>query len=105
MRTELNIMKQILSTPKMYNLETPIAHIIKRDPDFTSYGDACLEAGGGYSENLFWWHIEWPDQIKSLTIKNLTVTRRCLQTNNLVSINLLEFVVDIINYAAITLLF
>ena len=105
MRTELNIMKQILSTPKMYNLQTPIAHIIKRDPDFTSYGDACLEAGGGYSENLFWWHIEWPNQIKSLTIKNLTVTRKCSETNNLVSINLLEFVVEIINYAAITLLF
>ena len=105
MRTELNIMKKILSTPKMYNLETPIAHIINRDPDFTSYGDACLEAGGGYSEKLFWWHVEWPDQIKSLTIKNLTVTRTCSQTNNLVSINLLEFVVKIINYAAITSLF
>ena len=105
MRTELDIMKQILSNPKKYNLETPIAHIIKRDPDFTSYGDACLEAGGGYSENLFWWHVEWPKQIKLLTIKNLTVTRKCLQSNNLVSINLLEFVVEIINYAAITLLF
>ena len=105
MRTELIIMKNILSNPKKYNLETPIAHIIHREPDFISYGDACLEAGGGYSENLFWWHVEWPDEIKALTIKNLTVTRRCSQTNNLVSINLLEFVVEIINYAAVTLLF
>ena len=105
MRTELDIMKQILSNPKKYNLETPIAHIIERDPDFTSYGDACLEAGGGYLENLFWWPVKWPEQIKSLTIKNLTVTRKCSQSNNLVFINLLEFVVEIINYAAITLLF
>ena len=105
MRTELIIIKSILSNPKKYNLETPIAHIIQREPDFIPYGDACLEAGGGYSENLFWWHVEWPDEFKTLTIKNLTVTRRCSQTNNLVSINLLEFVVEIINYAAVTLLF
>ena len=54
MRSELNIMKNILSNPKMYSLGTPISHLICRDPDFVTYGDACLKAGGGYSENLFW---------------------------------------------------
>ena len=105
MRSEINIMKEILSNPKMYSLETPISHVIHRDPDFVTYGDACLEAGGGYSENLFWWHIEWPEKIKALTLKNITITRRCSITNDLVSINLLEFVVEIINYAAISLSF
>ena len=105
MRSELDIMANILAHPKHYKLETPIAHIIPREPDFVSYGDACLEAGGGYSENLFWWHVEWPNEIKSLTIKNLMITKKCLATNDLVSINLLEFVVEIINYAAITTLF
>ena len=39
-------MINILSDPKTYSLETCIAHIIKRDPDFISLGDACPEAGG-----------------------------------------------------------
>ena len=105
MRSELNMMIQILSSPSIYNLTTPIAHVIKRDPDFTTYGDACLEAAGGYSEGLFWWHIEWPDEIKAMTLKNVTVTQKCLDTNELVSINILEFAVEIINYAAVTLIF
>ena len=53
-----------------------------------------MEAGGGYSSDLFWWHIEWPDTIKALTLKNITVTRRCQDTGDLVSINILEFVVE-----------
>ena len=53
MKYELNMMIKILSNPKKYNLETPIAHVVKRDPAFITYGDACLEAGGGFSENLF----------------------------------------------------
>ena len=77
MGSELKMMIQILSNPKIFSLETPIAHMIYRYPEFFTYGNAFLEAGGGYSENLFWWHEEWPDGIQALTIKNLTVTRRC----------------------------
>ena len=105
MRKELNIMKNILSNPNQFNLEAPIAHVINRHPDFISYGDASLEAAGGFSRDLFWWHIEWPDQIKSLTLKKIIVTRKCLDTDKLVSINLLEFIVEIINYIAITQLY
>ena len=53
MISELNIMTKKLSSPNVYNLATPIAHIIHKDPDFITYGDACLEAAGGYSEGLF----------------------------------------------------
>ena len=53
MRTELRIMKDILVNHDKYSLDTPIAHVIKREPDFISYGDASLEAGGGYSSDLF----------------------------------------------------
>ena len=38
-------------------------------------------------------------------MKNITVIKRCSDIGKLVSINLLEFVVEIINYAAITVLF
>ena len=69
MKYELDLMIKILSNPKKYNLETPIAHVVKRDPDFTTYGDDCLEAGGEFADQLFWWHVEWPDEIKALTLK------------------------------------
>ena len=105
MKYELNMMINILSKPKEYNLETPIAHIVKRIPDFTTFGDACHEAGGGYSENLFWWHIEWPEAIKKLTLKRLKIARRCKQTKELVSINPIEFVVGMISCAAIIVFF
>ena len=104
MRAELKLIKEVLSDSRKYSLCTPIAHVVNRDPDFISFGDASLEAGGGFSNNLFWWHVEWPSEIKMLTLKNITVTRRCKVTSELISINLLEFVVEIINYAAISTL-
>ena len=105
MRIELKYIKDVLSNPKRFNLKTHIAHMIDREPEYIAYGDASLEAAGGFSEGNFWWHMEWPEEIKALTLKNLTVTRRCKVTNKLISINLLEFVVEIINYAAVTHLF
>ena len=105
MKSELKIIIGVLSNPKIYKLETPIAHVVKREPDFTTFGDACLEAGGGFLKDVFWWHVEWPQEIKSLTLKNIIVSRKCTMTDQLISINLLEFVVEIINYAAITVLF
>ena len=102
MRSELKLIHKVLAFPKKYSHETPIAHIILREPDYISYGDASLEAGGGFAKGLFWWHVEWPEEIKSLTLKNITITRRCKMSLELVSINLLEFVVEIVNYAAIT---
>ena len=105
MRFELKIMDKVLSNPKQYNLGTPIAHLVQREPDFVTYGDACLEAGGGFSDGKFWWYVEWPESIKNLTLKRLTFTRKCKVTDKLVSIKLLEFAVQIINYAAITVMF
>jgi hypothetical protein len=105
MRIELKYIKDVLSNPKRFNLKIHIAHMIDREPEYIAYGDASLEAAGGFSEGNFWWHMEWPEEIKALTLKNLTVTRRCKITNKLISINLLEFVVEIINYAAATHIF
>ena len=63
MRLELKLVYNILSNPKDYSLDTPIFHMINRNPDFISYGDASLDAGGGFVENLFWWHTEWSSDI------------------------------------------
>ena len=52
LRSELKIIKEIFFHPLQYNMETYIAHIVHRDPDFVTFGDACLEAAGGFSEDL-----------------------------------------------------
>ena len=43
----------------------------KGEPDFVTYVNACLEADGSFAENQFWWHIEWPADIKRLPSKGL----------------------------------
>ena len=52
MRSELQIITNVLSHPLKYNLESPIAHLVPRDPDFITYSCACLEAAGDFSEGL-----------------------------------------------------
>ena len=78
MRSELQIITTVLSHPLKYNLKTPTIDIVPRDLDFITYGDACSEAADGFSEGLkFWWHVEFPDSIKSKTLKNINITRKC----------------------------
>ena len=106
MKTELKLIHEVLLHPLKYNLTSPIAHLATRLPDFTGYSDTCLEAAGAQVPALhIWWYIEWPHVIKSLTLKHLCITRKCPLTNKLISINPLEFVAEIITYAAVTVLF
>ena len=77
--------------------EEPIAFLIKRMPYASTFGDACLDAGGGYSIELkFWWHLEFPEAVVRRTLKHLPNNR----DKKLISINVLEFVIVIINYCA-----
>ena len=106
MRYEIKITKEKFSNPAKYNLSTPIAHVVSREPNFLTYGDVYLEVAGGFSQDLeFWWHVEWPQAINSLILKNLCVERRCRLSQKLVSINLLEFLTEIISYASATVCF
>jgi len=96
MRHDVDRLHEVLSDPSQYPWQSPISHMIPRDPSFTAYGDASLMAGGGYSSDLhFWWHLEWPSEIHHRTIKFWDDNKE-----RLVSINLLEFIVVILNYAA-----
>ena len=97
---ELSFLRQILEQPSTYKWECPIAHLVPRSPDYTSTGDASLFAGGGYSLDLkFWWYIHWPEEVHSKTLKFFTINKKDSSTGELISINLLEFAVVIINYA------
>ena len=71
--------------------------MIKRDPTFTCHSDSCLTGSGGWSTDLkFIWYICWSNKV-------YTRTKKFIQNNNddqLISINVLEFVGVIMNYCA-----
>ena len=72
-------------------LATPLGHIVPRTHEFVAAGDACPLGGGGWSTNLrFWWHIHFATAFPA--------TLGGGQAK--VSINVLETIVVIINYAA-----
>ncbi len=77
--------------------ETPIAHLIPWMPFAMTIGDILLEGAGGFSVTLgFWWHICFLDGVVQLTLQFKT-------SNNggmLVLVNVLEFVMVIINHCA-----
>jgi hypothetical protein len=75
--------------------EMPISHLIPQMPFARTTGDSLLEGAGGFSITLgFWWHICFPDEVVQRTLRS--------RSNNndgmLISINVLEFVMVIINY-------
>ena len=55
MRLEIKIMKEVHSNPNKYNLETPISHIILKEPDFITVGNSYSEAAGTKSDKLNFW--------------------------------------------------
>jgi hypothetical protein len=77
--------------------EMPIAHLIPQTSFATTIGDSLLEGAGGFSITLrFQWNICFPDELVQRTLQ--------FKTNNnggmLMLINVLEFVMVIINYCA-----
>ena len=102
MRKKLKFLHSIFMDEITYPINTPITHLIHRYPDCTTFGDVCLEACGGfYHHPQLWWHFEFLQEIKNLTIKHYTVLTRDKLTDKLVSVNIFEFVTKIINYSAI----
>ena len=103
MQVELSLLTAILQHPSEYSLSSPIAHLVARQPDYQSFGDASLDAGGGFSDNpRFWWHIQFPTWVRQLTLRHLQILVKSKAENKLITINVLEFLVEIINYAAMT---
>ena len=93
MRQELDFIRQALEPDSGIEFRTPIALLIPRMPFAKIFGDSSLGACGGYSIDLrFWWHLQFPDQIRRRTLIH--------KKNPDVSINALEFFTVIINYCA-----
>ena len=77
-------------------LSTPFGHIADRDYEIEAGADSCKKAGGGWSiDLLFWWHLEYSAEVQ----------RRARLPNNkcgtYISINVLEMVCVVINFAAV----
>jgi hypothetical protein len=77
--------------------ETPNTHLIPQTPIATTIRDSLLEGAGGFFITLgFWWHIHFPDKVVQRTLQFKTSNNNGM----LLSINVLEFVMVIINYCA-----
>ena len=91
---ELAAIKRLLMDYTI-KLATPIGHIIPRKHHFSTACDACKRGGGGWSFELsFWWHHSFEEEV---------YRRGCFKNNkhgDMISINCLEFVCVIINFAA-----
>jgi hypothetical protein len=97
MAAELEFITQALRPDSGILFESPLAHIITREPMAKMYGDSSLKACGGYCISLeFWWHIEFSSDIKQRTLLHCSDGK----DKRFVSINVLEYITVIINYCA-----
>ena len=98
MRAEIDFFREQLHPDSDTQWVTPLALIVPRDPFATAFGDACLHGAGGYSISLgFWWHLEFPEEVKQRTL----MYKQDNLDDLLISINVLEFVTVVLNYCAI----
>ena len=98
MRAEIEFFREQLRPDSGTLWSTPLALIVPRTPMATAFGDACLHGAGGYSISLqFWWHLDFPDEVKQRTLLHVKDN----SDDQLISINVLEFVTVILNYCAI----
>lgn len=94
---EIELLRQWLNPSSGISWESPIGHSIPRTPSAVSVGDSCLFGGGGFCIGLrFWWHLVWPNKVYRRTKAFITDN----SNGKLISINVLEFVTIVINYAA-----
>ena len=65
MRKELKLLHSIFMDKITYLMNTPIVHLIDRNPGYTIFVDTYLEACGDFSRHpQFWWYFEFPQEIK-----------------------------------------
>jgi hypothetical protein len=96
LREELKFLTTTLAPESQIEWSAPIALLIRREPSYTSWGDACLVGAGGFSLHLrFWWALEWPQDIQLRTLKYLRK-----KDPSLISINILEYGSIIMGLAA-----
>jgi hypothetical protein len=77
------------------SLHIPIAIIVPHDYEYVMWADLCKQLGGGRSTALkFWWFLEYPTEVVA------RATFANSKGGKYISINVLEMVCVIVNYAA-----
>ena len=95
---ELKLIYRAL-TGSQLAFQTPIAHLILREPRAVGDGDASLKAGGGCCKELnFWWYLKWPAEVREFTLRYIKNNKN----GTLICINALEYVSLLITYLACT---
>lgn len=95
-KEELRIIREALLDPSIQKF-APIAHLIRKTDNAECFGDASLLGMGGWSTDMgFWWYVEWPEEIRNNTL----MTLKDNATGKLISINVMEYATELINYAA-----
>lgn len=95
---DIELIKEFLTVSNK-NWRVPIAHVVKRIPEFEAHSDASLTSCGGCSISLrFWWYLSFTDTLRKRTLKY----RRWIynEDGKLISINLFEYLAIIVTYAA-----
>jgi hypothetical protein len=96
-RDEIAFITEVFSRPDVYQWESPICHLIKREPDGEAYQDACPRGAGGFSDQHhfdFWWTVVWPDEI-------FNRTQLSPSNPSYISNNLLEYAALLFGLAAV----
>ena len=102
MSVELSFLIIVLKDVNKYPLLTPIAHMVNRIQDFETIGDACLSAAGGLCDKVkFWWHLQFPLWVQQKTLRHYKILVKDKTTDQLITINVLEFLTEITNVAAL----
>lgn len=97
MRLEIEFFREKLQSNSGVKWETPLALIVPRTHFAATMGDSSLSAAGGFSIGLgFWWHLPFPEEVVHRTLLH----KKKNTDDDLISINVLEFVTVIINYCA-----
>lgn len=95
-KAELRIIRKALADPTI-NKWTPIAHMIKKEPDSECAGDSCLYACGGWSVDMgYWFYHEWSAEVQQQTLRHIKNNKQ----GDLLAINPLEYATGLLQYAA-----
>ena len=74
LRAELNLLSNIFSDPIKFKWEIPLRYLIPTEYDSTILGNACLEGGGAFCDELnFWYFAEWLKLSEELLKLNLGI--------------------------------
>jgi hypothetical protein len=94
LKAEIEYIHRIIANGSI-SLHTPIAAIVPCNYEYGMWADSCKQSGGGWSTDLaFWWYLEYPAKV----VEWVPLTNN--KGGKYISINVLEMVCKIINYAA-----